>query len=71
MFSFKSRRVDLHDFILPRAYRTDKDLNGHEIEESLEISVSDTGCGINRKEMDKLFHKWEQLGSSIQGSALV
>lgn len=53
-----------------RSYRITKDFCGNSIAESLEISVSDTGPGINSAEKNKLFSKWEKLGTIMHGAGL-
>jgi signal transduction histidine kinase len=35
----------------------------HRIENSIRVSVSDTGCGIKQEDLPKLFHQFQQLGS--------
>jgi PAS domain S-box-containing protein len=34
------------------------------IENAIRVSVSDTGCGIKQEDLPKLFHQFQQLGSS-------
>eukprot|EP00587_Corethron_hystrix_P000043 CAMPEP_0113306642 /NCGR_PEP_ID=MMETSP0010_2-20120614/5814_1 /TAXON_ID=216773 ORGANISM="Corethron hystrix, Strain 308" /NCGR_SAMPLE_ID=MMETSP0010_2 /ASSEMBLY_ACC=CAM_ASM_000155 /LENGTH=871 /DNA_ID=CAMNT_0000161355 /DNA_START=104 /DNA_END=2720 /DNA_ORIENTATION=- /assembly_acc=CAM_ASM_000155 len=46
------------------------DLNDGETKSSIVISVSDTGPGIDEKNRDKIFSKWEQLGSTSAGAGI-
>lgn len=36
----------------------------------VQISVIDRGCGISREDMDRLFTKYERLGTSVKGTGL-
>ena len=49
---------------------TQEGLGDNDDEKSVIITVSDSGCGVNEKEYDNLFSKWEQLGSSINGAGI-
>ena len=40
------------------------------IGETMLISVSDSGCGISPAHYDSLFSKWEQLGSTTNGTGI-
>ena len=53
-----------------KSYRTQKDFDGNDIVDSLAISVSDTGAGVPTTGRDKLFSKWEKLGSSVNGTGI-
>ncbi len=44
--------------------------DGSEIPESLVISVSDTGPGVPKMYRKRLFSKWEQLGSTVNGTGI-
>lgn len=41
-----------------------------ERDDQVEISVKDRGCGIAPDQMDRLFVKYERLGSSVKGTGL-
>jgi len=44
--------------------------NETQMNESVIITVSDSGSGVSKLEYDNLFLKWEQLGSSVNGAGI-
>jgi signal transduction histidine kinase len=57
-------------FVIVHSYRTNKDVDGSDIPDSLVISVSDSGVGVLQKNLMQLFSKWERLGSNVNGTGI-
>jgi signal transduction histidine kinase/PAS domain-containing protein len=57
-------------FINIHSYRTNKDVDGSDIPDSLVIAVSDSGVGVPSKNREQLFSRWEQLGTNVNGTGI-
>jgi len=57
-------------FIHVATKKINHDVDGNIIEDSLIITVSDSGSGISEQEYPKLFTKWQQLGSAGNGAGI-